>query len=304
MEKKGIMYIAIIGMIAMFFVGWGVTSLIAPTGTAQRVTIIVTGSTTCEPVITAAAEDFMELNSNVDISVSGTGSGDGIADTIEGKNNIGMSSRNIKASENTSAGEDLTDFQFAKDGIAVIIDKDNTNAAWLEANGLTMDQVFEIYSGEITKWNEIDASLSSDNIVVHTRADGSGTRATFEELVTKDDEELGESSGYINSVTGFTEVASNTVMVETVKETPTGIGYCGLGYLDDTKVLAVPIDVGDGAVAPEVSSILDGSYAISRALHLTTNGQPKGWVRAFIDYIYGPVGQAIIEAEGFIRLWF
>jgi len=299
MEKNSIWIIAAVGMIAMFFIGWEVTALTTPSG-AGATSIIVTGSTTCEPVITECANQFMVINPNVDISVSGTGSGDGISDTIDGQNDIGMSSRNIKSTENASAGDQLTDYKFAKDGIAVIIDAGHPNAAWLQSNGLTMNQLFLIYNGIYTTWDDINASLSSETIDAHTRADGSGTRGTYEELVLYNGtEELGDNSGYTSSVTGFTEVASNTVMVTTVSANQYGIGYCGLGYLDST-VIAVPID----GVTPEISTVLDDSYPISRSLHLTTNGEPTGWVKAFIDFIYGPQGQAVVADEGFIRLWF
>ena len=240
------------------------------------------------------------LNPNVDISVSGTGSGDGISDTIDGQNDIGMSSRNIRASENSSAGGNLIDFKFAKDGLSVIIDADHPNAAWLQSNGLTMNQVFLIYNGTYTTWNDINSTLSSQTIDVHTRADGSGTRATFEELVLYDGtEELGDNPGYATAVPGFIEVASNTVMVTTVSANQYGFGYCGLGYLD-SSVIAVPVD----GVTPSEVTVLDDSYPISRSLHLLTNGEPTGWVRAFIDFVYGTEGQDVVEEEGFIRLWF
>ena len=78
-----------------------------------------------------------------------------------------------------------------------------------------------------------------------------------------------------------------------------GFGYCGLGYLD-SSVIAVPVD----GVPPSEATVLDGSYPISRALHMLTNGAPTGWVRAFIDFVYGTEGQDVVEEEGFIRLWF
>lgn len=300
MEKKGITYLAVVGIIVAFFIGWGVTAIFTPTG-SQRVNIIITGSTTCEPVITTCAEEFMLLNPNVDIAVTGTGSGDGIADTIEGLNDIGMSSRNIKITENasTSPANNLIDYKFAKDGIAVIIDADNPNAVWLELNGLTMDQVFLIYNGTYDTWNDIDGSLTTDTIDCYTRPEGSGTRATFEELITYDGEKLGEDSGYETTVTGYSVVASNSLMVQSVAGNNYGFGYCGLGYLT-TDVIAVPVD----GVAPSVATVLDNTYPVSRSIHLITNGPASGWVQAFLDYIYGPYGQKIVADEGFIRIWF
>jgi len=299
MEKKSIIYLAIIGMIAMFLVGYGVTTLITPPGGAQKVTIIISGSTTCEPVITECADQFMAINPNVDISVSGTGSGSGISDTINELNDIGMSSRNIKSTENASAGNDLVDYKFAKDGIAVIISATHSNATWLQSNGLTLDQVFLIYNGTYDTWNDIDVSLTTDTIDLHTRPDGSGTRTTFEELVESGGEELGDNSGYTSSVIGYIEVASNTVMVAQVGGNSYGFGYCGLGYID-ANVISVPIN----GVTPSISTILDETYPISRTLHMVTNGPASGWVQAFIDYVYGLNGQQVVADEGFVRLWF
>ncbi|MHA1507590.1 MAG: phosphate ABC transporter substrate-binding protein [Promethearchaeota archaeon] len=299
MEKKAIVYLAVLGMIATFFVGYGVTTLTIPPGGFQRVTIIISGSTTCEPVITECADQFMTINPNVDISVSGTGSGAGISDTINGLNDIGISSRNIKSTENASAGDNLVDYKFAKDGIAIIISATHLNTSWLQSNGLTMDQLFLIYNGTYDTWNDINAALVTDTIDAHTRPDGSGTRATFEELVKSGGEELGDNSGYTSSVIGYLEVASNTVMVQQVGGNSYGFGYCGLGYVD-ANVIAIPI----AGVVPSVSTILDESYPISRSLHMVTNGPTSGWTHAFIDFIFGPNGQQVVADEGFIRLWF
>ena len=87
-------------------------------------------------------------------------------------------------------------------------------------------------------------------------------------------------------------------MVQGVADNEYGIGYCGLGYVD-ASVVVVPIN----DIAPSISAILDGSYPISRALYLVTNGPAKGWVQAFIDFIYGPYGQEVVAIEGFVRLW-
>jgi len=299
MQKNALaVLMVVIGLIGGAFIGWGVTTVMTPGG-FQIVTIEITGSTTCEPVITTCSEQFMALNPNVDISVTGTGSGSGISDTISGLNDIGMSSRNIKPDENVTAGGTLVDYKFAKDGIAVIIDADHPNATWLESNGLTMEQVFLIYNGTYVTWDDIDGSLTTQTIDCYTRPDGSGTRATYEELITYLGEELGENAGYISTVTGFSLVASNSLMVQGVSSNQYGFGYCGLGYVD-ASVIAVPVD----GVEPSVSTILDESYPISRALHLLTNGPASGWVQAFLDFIYGPYGQKVVAKEGFIRLWF
>jgi len=296
MEKKRITYLAIIGMIAMFFVGWSVTAILTPPEGAQRYTIVITGSTTVEPIITVAADDFMDLNPNVQISVVASGSGAGIADTIAGLNDIGMSSRNIKSSENVTAGGMLIDYQIAKDGLTAIVASTATDVD----TDLTMEELFLIYNGTYTFWD--DGTLNGNHVAinVYTRADGSGTRATFEELVvsTSSGLELGDDPGYQGNVSSYLEVSSNTVMVTQVGSDNQGIGYCGLGYVD-TTVTKIAVD---GVIASE-ATVLDGTYPISRALHLVTNGQPTAIIQAFIDYLYGPAGQATVQAEGFIRIW-
>lgn len=299
MQKNALaVLMVIVGLIGGTFIGWGITAAITPSG-VQLVTIEITGSTTCEPVITTASEMFMAINPNVDISVTGTGSGSGIADTISGLNDLGMSSRNIEPDENVTAGGTLVDYKFAQDGLSVIIDTDHPNATWLESNGLTMDQVFLIYNGTYDTWDDIDGSLVTDTIDCYTRPASSGTRGAFEELITFGGEELGDNTGYQTSVTGYTEVASNSLMVQAVAGNDYGFGYCGLGYLNP-DVIALPIN----GVAPSIETVLDETYPVARALHLLTNGPASGWVQAFIDFIYGPYGQAIVADEGFIRLWF
>lgn len=299
MQKNALaVLMVIVGLIGGTFIGWGITAAITPSG-VQLVTIEITGSTTCEPVITTASEMFMAINPYVDISVTGTGSGSGIADTISGLNDLGMSSRNIEPDENVTAGGTLVDYKFAQDGLSVIIDTDHPNATWLESNGLTMDQVFLIYNGTYDTWDDIDGSLVTDTIDCYTRPASSGTRGAFEELITFGGEELGDNTGYQTSVTGYTEVASNSLMVQAVAGNDYGFGYCGLGYLNP-DVIALPIN----GVAPSIETVLDETYPVARALHLLTNGPASGWVQAFIDFIYGPYGQAIVADEGFIRLWF
>jgi len=296
MEKRSITYLAILGIIIGFFAGWGITAVLTPPGGTQRYTIVVTGSTTVEPIMTVAADQFMDLNPNVQISVVASGSGAGIADTIAGLNDIGMSSRNIKSTENDTTGGTLIDYQIAKDGLTAIVASTSTDVD----TALTMEELFLIYNGTYTYWD--DGTLDGNHVLinVYTRADGSGTRATFEELVlsTSSGLELGVDTGYQDNVSSYIEVSSNTVMVTQVGGDNQGIGYCGLGYVD-TTVTKIAID---GVIASE-ATVLDGTYPISRALHLVTNGQPTAIVQAFIDYIYGPAGQAVVGAEGFIRIW-
>ena len=292
MEKKGIMWIAIIGIIAALAGGWAIGAYVTPMGTGapQTTTIVITGSTTVEPIVTVAADDFMVLNPTVSISVVASGSSAGISDCQDGLNDIGMSSRNLRPTETG-----LEDYHIAKDGLTAIVDADATDVD----TDLTMDELFMIFNGTYTYWDDGTLDGNHELINVYTRADGSGTRATWEELVVSYGVELGDSAGYQTNVSSYIEVSSNSVMVTQVALDPLGIGYCGLGYVDTT------VDqVAIGGVIASEATVLDETYPVSRALHLVTLGAPtSGTIRAFIDFIYGPVGQAIVEVEGFIALY-
>lgn len=260
-------------------------------GTSQFITL--SGSTTCYPVVEQSANMFMDNYTNYQIRVSSGGSSTGIKNAGEKISDIGMASRNIKSSENDSYNNNLVDWQFAADGIAIIIDADATHGV----SSLTLEELFLIYNGTHDTWDDVGGS-HSNAIDVVTRASGSGTRGTFEELVTYDGEELGDNDGYTSNVVGYTEKQENPAVATYVGGHPNAIGYVGLGFVGADHTL-LPID----GVTPNDSTILDDSYPISRKLHLVTNGMPTAPVQLFIDFIFGPRGQAIVEDEGFIPLY-
>lgn len=309
MEKKNISYLAIIAVLASFFIGMGSGFLFVPQDASGVAKIQVTGSTTCEPIVSSAANEFMKLNPGVDVMVSGTGSGSGIADTIESRSDIGMSSRNIKSSENITCysqnGVYIIDHQFALDGLAIIIDADHPNAEEIASVGLTMQQLFLIFNGTYLSWDDVNSTWCSDAITRFTRSDDSGTRASFEELVVDSNHnELGKDTGYLANVGSAQLVGSNTLMVQAVAFTPSGIGYCGLGYIDISVKMVPIIDHGEiEPVSPTHETVRAGTYPIARYLHVITAGQSSGWTKAFIDFLYGITGQQIVEEEGFIPIY-
>jgi phosphate transport system substrate-binding protein len=238
----------------------------------------IAGSTTVLPVAQAVADEYMDQNSDVDITVTGGGSSVGVKSAADGTADIGMASREVKQSE-MDDNPTLVVTPIAKDGIAIIVHKDNP------ITGLTMEEVQKIYKGEITNWNEVGGP--DLEIVLVGRDSASGTRATFEELVDVEDE-CDES---------MQEKASNGAIKETVKGNENAIGYVGLGYVD-SEIKGVPVD----SVSPSIATVQDGSYPISRNLNLITDGQPSGLAKEFIDFFLSSEGQAIVESEDFVPL--
>lgn len=261
-------------IVAMMFAACGKS----PEADATTGTLSMAGSTTVQPVAELLAEAFMAENAGVEITVSGGGSSTGVKSVAEGQVNIGNASREIKDSEMAEHPE-LNPYAIAKDGVAVVVHPDNP------VTELTAEQVKAIFLGEIQNWSEVGGN--DEMIVVVSREEGSGTRATFDELA------LGEELPVDTAVI----VSSNGNMVTTVSTTPNAIGYISFGYMDEsTKGIIV-----DG-VEPSVENVLSGAYVISRNLNMITMGEPEGLTKAFLDFVFSAEGQAIVESEGFIAI--
>ncbi|MDC7242342.1 MAG: phosphate ABC transporter substrate-binding protein [Spirochaetales bacterium] len=241
------------------------------------------GSSTVEPIIRAAAEEYAEIHPEAKISYDAPGSSAGVRGALDGTYSIGAASRALKDSE---IADGAVPTAIAKDGVAVVV-----NSASVPMDDITMDQLIAIYAGEVTNWSEIGGPDAT--IVVFNRDEASGTRSCFNDATVK------------TAKKSFTETAaivtSNGDMVAKVGSTPYSIGYCGFGYLGrDAGTKSVSVDM----ITPEVSHVLDGTYPVQRDLILITNGAvPAGSLEeAFINYILSDEGQEIVAEEKFIPL--
>jgi len=264
----------------------------------EQKTVTIKGSSTVLPIAEICAEEFMKANPNVQITVAGGGSSVGIKSVANGEVDIGDASREAKASdvENIEGVElsDLVDNVVAYDGIAVVVSPNVYNTGVTE---LTMEQVYQIYTGDISNWNELDGP--DLEIYVNDRASTSGTRATFVELIENNTgyalEEYEEDGGTL-AVDNVNQENSNVVTA--VSGSQQAIGYVGLGYVNEETCPAVEVD----GVLPTTTTVKDGSYPISRSLHMYTLGEPTGEVKNFIDYVQSQEGQDVVVEEGFISI--
>ena len=121
----------------------------APAFTGGKVSgkIVIAGSSSVTPVMEKLKEAYEALNPNVEIELQQSDSSSGMTATMDGVCDIGMASRALKDSE-TEAG--LVSVTIAMDGIAVIVSPENP------VEGLTSEQVRDIYMGEITEWSEVN----------------------------------------------------------------------------------------------------------------------------------------------------
>ncbi|MFP4248510.1 MAG: phosphate ABC transporter substrate-binding protein [Armatimonadota bacterium] len=266
-----------------------------PTGEGGTIDII--GSTTNLPIATAWAEAYHEKNPNVEINVSGGGSGNGIKAILDGTADIGNASRGIKDSEVELAEQndvDPVEHVIAYDGLTPVAHPD------VPVESLSVEQLSDIYSGEVTNWSDVGVTgVDNDNIVVVSRDSASGTYESWKELVIQmrgADEDRDYSPEALKK-------NSNRDVRETVAGTAGSIGYIGLGYVDDSiKVIpVVPLEGGD-AVPASVENVQNGSYPVARSLYMYTNGEPTGIVADFLDWGKGEEGQALVADEGFVPI--
>ncbi|MDR2426127.1 MAG: phosphate ABC transporter substrate-binding protein [Endomicrobium sp.] len=251
-------------------------------GNLSAARIVVEGSTTVLPIAQRAAEEYMDANSSADITVRGGGSGVGINSLISGTCNIANSSREIKDNELQSAASKKVKpkaFVIAMDGIAVIVNKNNSISA------LSKKQIADIYTGKITNWSQVGGK--NEKIVVISRDSASGTFESFSELALNKQK----------VVSGALMQASNQAIATSVSTTPGAIGYVGLGYVT-SSVKSVAVD----GIEASVEAVLKSKYAYSRPLYMYTNGEPKGETKNFIDFILSDDGQTIVTEEGFVSL--
>ena len=236
-------------------------------------TVSTDGSTSMEKVIGALGESFMETDDGVTFTYNPTGSGSGITAVAEGRCDIGLSSRSLKDEE---VAQGLTETKLALDGIAVVVNPENPVA------DLTLEQIAQIYTGEITNWSEVGGNDAE--IVVIGREAGSGTRDGFESITG-----TGEACQYRQELTSTGDV------ITAVSQNPDAIGYASLASIKDS-VKALNVD----GVTPSEATVKDGSYKVQRPFVLVTvEGKELTPVaQKFFDYITSPDAAAIIAKAG------
>lgn len=251
------------------------------------------GSDTLVNVALAWAEQYMQEHPKVRISVTGGGSGTGIASLINGTADIANASREMKSEEVKAAqanGITPVEFVVARDAIAVVVNPSNPVRA------LNLQQISDIYTGKITNWREVGGD--DRPIVLLSRESNSGTYVYVLENVIR----MGDPKSKLLFTPDTLLMPSSEGISTEVRQNPNAIGYDGLGYVTpDQKVLAVARDASSPYVLPSVATVNNGTYPISRPLYMYTIGEPSGQVKAYLDWVLGP-GQKLVSKLGFVPL--
>lgn len=253
--------------------------------------VTVKGSDTMVHLVSSWTEAFMEKQPDIEISVTGGGSGTGIAALLNGTTDICAASRKIKNNEVMLAIQKNihpNEIVVARDGIAVVVNPDNP------ITKLTIEQLGKIFTGECHRWSDVGGP--DEEIVVLSRESSSGTYVFFQKMVLKRQDYI-EDAKLLPATSAIIQSASTDKWV---------IGYVGLGYAhaakDKVKIIAVQADDESVAVIPSDQTVKSGQYPIARPLYLYVNGEPKGAVKKFIDFCLSAEGQSIVTKTGYVTI--
>lgn len=238
--------------------------------------VTISGSTSVGPLAEKLAMKYEEEN-DVKIEVNQIGSSAGITNAISGVSQIGMSSRDLKQEEKDS---NLQELIIAYDGIVVVAHPSNP------VKDLTMEQVKQIFTGEITNWKEVGGK--DMEIVVVSREDGSGSRDAFQEIV-------GYESGQL--IKNAIVASGNGNIKTTVAMNKHAIGFISFEYVDES---VSTMDIN--GVQAKAENVLAGQYELSRPFLFVHKEDVPESAKQFMEFILTPEGQKVVESAGAIPL--
>lgn len=253
--------------------------------------ITIKGSDTMVHLVSNWAEAFMQKNPGLEVSVTGGGSGTGIAALLNGTTDICAASRKIKNKELMQAIEKNIhpyEIAVAKDGIAVVVNPENP------VSELTIEQLGRIFTGDALRWSDVGGP--DEEIEVLSRESSSGTYVFFQEMVLKKQDYMQDAK----------LLPATSAIIQSVSTDKWAIGYVGLGYAmaaeDKVKIVAIKAGEKSPAVMPSEQTVKSGEYPIARELFLYLNSEPKGTVKDFVDFCLSVEGQEIVTKTGYVSV--
>lgn len=241
-------------------------------------TLTLTGSSTVAPLAQELAHRFEALHPGVKINVQAGGSSRGVADARSGAAQIGLVSRSLKDED-----KDLIAFTVARDGICMIVHKDNAIGA------LTPEQIKDLYTGKLHDWSEVGGAKHSVTIV--NKAEGRSTLELF----------LHHFGLKAEQIKADVVIGDNQQGIKTVVGNPYAVGYVSIGTAEYEASHGAPIKLLPlNGIAPTTASVKDGSFPLARPLNLVTRGTPTGLTKDFIDFSLSSAAHEYIIKEYFV----
>lgn len=251
------------------------TLLLAGCGNkGQEINIV--GSTALQPLAEVVGEKFNEKHPTKFINVQGGGSGTGLSQVSTGAVNIGNSDLFAEDKDGIDASK-LVDHKICVVGIAPIVNKG------VGVSNVSLDQLRDIFAGKYTNWKQLGGKDLP--IVILNRAEGSGTRYTFEKWVMKGTKPKRSQ-----------EQESNGMVRQIVSDTPGAISYLAFPYIkNDVKILKI------NNITPDNKNIINNTWPIWDYEHMYTKGQAKGLTKEYLNYILSkPVQTKLIPKLGYV----
>jgi phosphate transport system substrate-binding protein len=229
------------------------------------------------------AETFGAKNGNIEVQVTGGGSGTGISALINGTTEIANASRPMKQEERDQIkqkyGNDVVEIPVALDGVTVYINETNT------IDALTIEQLRKIYLGEATNWKEFGGP--DQKIILYGRENSSGTYEFFKEHVLEKKDFPPQTQ----------TLGGTAAVVNAVAQDKGGVGYGGEAYASGVKKVKL---MADGTpIEPTEDAVRSGQYPLSRNLYFYLRSQPTGAVKEYTDWVLSPEGQAVVKEVGY-----
>ena len=248
----------------------------------------IKGSDTCLPLTQKEAEAFMKSQSGASVTVTGGGSGVGIAALIEGTTDIAQSSRKIKFDEKQKMQEGsktTKEVIIAYDALAIVVNPQN------KVTRLTREQLEGIFTGKIKNWKEVGGEDLA--IIPYARETSSGTYEFIKEYVLR-------NKNYMN---GIMSMPATGAIIQSVSQTKGAIGYVGLAYLNSSvKAIHVSYDQGKKYVEPSIVNAKNNTYPIVRPLYYYYATKSEAIVKPFINFVLSTEGQKIVSDIGFVTI--
>lgn len=251
-------------------------------------TIKLKGSDTEVNLAVQLAESFHKTNPDIFVSISGGGSGLGIASLLNGTADLANSSRSINAKEIelfSKKGIRINSFVFAQDAIAFVMAQD------LPINSINIKELTKILSGDYTNWSSITRKNLPINI--YGRQSNSGTHDFVKN-------KLGiEFSAHAKEMNG------NAQILEAIRTDNSGIGYVGAGYViyggsQGLKVLPIYLNKNEKAISPlNAAMIAAGKYYFQRPLFQYYKADSYEKIKPIIDFEKSATGKKIIQSGGY-----
>jgi phosphate transport system substrate-binding protein len=240
--------------------------------------LVLTGSSTIAPLAAEIGKRFESKHSGVRIDVQSGGSSRGISDARQGVADIGMVSRALKPEE-----KDLKAFSIARDGVTVILHKDNP------IKSLSDKQVVDIYTGKATNWKQVGGKDAT--ITVVNKAEGRSTLELFTHYFKLKN----------TDIKAQVVIGDNEQGIKTVAGNPNAIGYVSIGSAENSEANKVPIKLLPvNGVAATTANVQNGTFPISRPLNLVTKTQPQGLAKEFLDFVQSQQVSDIVKKQNFV----